>query len=529
MKVLWLLIALFPTTSFSHSFMPDNDLHLQDDVNREDANVTEEEFNRVIDQATDIYAPIITAHGATLNFNRLWSNSTVNASASQSGSTWTVNMYGGLARRPEVTSDGFALVVCHELGHHLGGFAMYTNRWASNEGQSDYFATLSCGRLLWRSETEKNAGFRKTVDAYPKAKCDATYETTEDQNLCYRLAMGGLSLAKLLAALGNDEISWETPDQNEVSATSDSHPAAQCRLDTYLAGSICTAEFDPNLIPGKSHPDGQRSIGAEIEAAANSCTRAALFERGARPRCWFKPNVTITDLVAIGDLVWEETSGNLNGVIEPGESFSITGSLVNNTRQNLGDLNAKITETSALMITSDETTFKNVQPLSTTLGTPPFQGAIPADVACGSQVSMTVQMDLMNTSQIFQKNAMVGALVDMDPQTMNDPMPIPDVSEIESSMLSTTQQADQLTIQVDISHTYVSDLTLTLVPPSGAGITLRARTGGSTDDIKESYDVDLSAVGTLAGNWTLKVEDSARADTGTLNSWSMVFKGYQCN
>ena len=28
-------------------------------------------------------------------------------------------MYGGLARRAEVTEDGFAMVLCHELGHHV--------------------------------------------------------------------------------------------------------------------------------------------------------------------------------------------------------------------------------------------------------------------------------------------------------------------------------------------------------------------------------------------------------------------------
>ena len=82
-----------------------------------------------------------------LNLTVYGLTNTVNANASQRGRTWIVNMYGGLARRPEITPDGFAMVLCHELGHHMGGFP-FVSGWAANEGQSDLFATLSCGRIL---------------------------------------------------------------------------------------------------------------------------------------------------------------------------------------------------------------------------------------------------------------------------------------------------------------------------------------------------------------------------------------------
>ena len=47
-----------------------------------------------------------------------WKNDTVNANAQQRGRNWIVNMYGGLARRPEIFFRRFAMVLCHELGHH---------------------------------------------------------------------------------------------------------------------------------------------------------------------------------------------------------------------------------------------------------------------------------------------------------------------------------------------------------------------------------------------------------------------------
>ncbi|WDE11706.1 S8 family serine peptidase [Thalassomonas haliotis] len=79
-------------------------------------------------------------------------------------------------------------------------------------------------------------------------------------------------------------------------------------------------------------------------------------------------------------------------------------------------------------------------------------------------------------------------------------------------------------VDVDITHTYSGDLLLTLVSPSGAEQVLRSHTGGSTDNIKESYNVEGFASSERNGNWTLKVYDNAGGDTGTLNSWTINFK-----
>ena len=66
-----------------------------------------------------------------------------------------------------MTPDGFALVLCHELGHHLAGNPR-VQAWAANEGQSDYFSTQSCARELWSGETAENAKAALTVPKTPK-------------------------------------------------------------------------------------------------------------------------------------------------------------------------------------------------------------------------------------------------------------------------------------------------------------------------------------------------------------------------
>jgi len=86
--------------------------------------ISEAQFNKVIDRVDSLFKSKIQSLGAQLVFNRNWNDGTVNAYAQRDQSNpnvWNVAMFGGLARHPQMTEDGFAVVVCHELGHHLGG------------------------------------------------------------------------------------------------------------------------------------------------------------------------------------------------------------------------------------------------------------------------------------------------------------------------------------------------------------------------------------------------------------------------
>jgi len=81
---------------------------------------------------------------------------------------------------------------------------------------------------------------------------------------------------------------------------------------------------------------------------------------------------------------------------------------------------------------------------------------------------------------------------------------------------------DKLKLDLDLAHTYRGDLKVTLTSPSGKTAVISDRTGGSTDDIKGSFDLSKEFAGEkTAGEWTLTVEDKAKRDTGTLKSWSL--------
>lgn len=77
-----------------------------------------------------------------------------------------------------------------------------------------------------------------------------------------------------------------------------------------------------------------------------------------------------------------------------------------------------------------------------------------------------------------------------------------------------------LSVDVDITHPYVGDLTVTL-SKGDTTVTLHARTGAGADDIKRTFDVDGFDGQDAAGTWTLRVVDSARSDVGRLNRWAL--------
>ena len=76
-------------------------------------------------------------------------------------------------------------------------------------------------------------------------------------------------------------------------------------------------------------------------------------------------------------------------------------------------------------------------------------------------------------------------------------------------------------VTVDIKHTWSGDLIVELINPDGGVTTLRSRSGGSSDNIQESYNVSVS--GTLNGTWYLRVRDRAWRDVGYIDSWKIKF------
>lgn len=90
-------------------------------------------------------------------------------------------------------------------------------------------------------------------------------------------------------------------------------------------------------------------------------------------------------------------------------------------------------------------------------------------------------------------------------------------------------QVQEITVSVDITHSWVGDLRVWLVAPSGREVVLHDRTGESADNIREIYDRRKApGLATLVRNgervrgvWTIRAADLVQRDVGKLNSWGL--------
>lgn len=276
-------IALLPQFSLAcvqDNFLPPNNLHIP--VTEKNSGLSEERYHDVIDKVERIYSPIVTADGAELKIDRLWESSTVNAGTfrDERGKHWHINLYGGFARLPLITEDGFALVICHEIGHHLGGAPkknIETASWSSNEGQADYFATLKCLRRIFEKEDNEAINRAQEIPEIVSENCQESFPDKKERALCIRNSMAGLAVARINATIqGTNFPSFETPDETEVGSTNEKHPRAQCRLDTYFMGSICEVGHNTTL--------------SQTNEVKGTCHSSLGHTSGIRPTCWFKPS-----------------------------------------------------------------------------------------------------------------------------------------------------------------------------------------------------------------------------------------------
>ena len=112
--------------------------------------------------------------------------------------------------------------------------------------------------------------------------------------------------------------------------------------------------------------------------------------------------------------------------------------------------------------------------------------------------------------------------------TPNQSIPDQDPLGIASGIwLEQTGDVKEISVDVNIEHTYIGDLQVDLVSPTGVSARLHDNEGWGRDNINRSYDLNSTPAlqvmrgQPLNGQWTLQVRDLAAADVGTLKNWSL--------
>ncbi len=281
MKNLFTLVLLTTLTApalgprLGHGIVPENDLRIP--VGSK-ANISERKFNAIIDRAEAIYGPRATALGSELSIHRYWESPSVNAYAYRDDK-WRILMLGGMARHRDLTPDGFSLVVCHEIGHHFGGFPVKEDKGGvSVEGQADYYGVLKCLRTLWARDDHAHIIGDQEVPSALYDACAAA-EGSIDKHLCLRSGLAALSFGKVLKATASATTplpTVETPDASVAETTAMDYPGIQCRLDTYIQASLCSSPLEEET--------------SASDERAGTCHEANGHTAGLRPPCWFRPS-----------------------------------------------------------------------------------------------------------------------------------------------------------------------------------------------------------------------------------------------
>ena len=280
MKNLLLALLVFIPQSYAGTSVAKNNLYIE----------TEEALNEIIKQIKNLYSPIFTAQGGNLVMVADWDNELVKASAVRNGNDWEIHLYGGFARAKTMTADGLKAVICHEIGHQLGGLPKKAlwwggSKWSAAEGQADYFTTSKCLKHVFAEANNVEIVKTLNVPLIVEEKCSSVYAELNDKAICIRSALAGHSLAITLAQSQDERKvpAFETPSKKVVSSTiAISYPSVQCRLDTYFQGALCDQ-------PSSIYP-------TDFDINEGYCSVENGYEIGLRPLCWFNPNTAINPI-----------------------------------------------------------------------------------------------------------------------------------------------------------------------------------------------------------------------------------------
>ena len=197
--------------------------------------LTESDYTAVISKFLMRYFnKVYTTTGKPLVIPFEWNSPFFAAFAESKEGYMKISLWGGMARAPGASKSVLAAVLCHELGHILGGEPRQTipgSEWGSIEGQSDFYAAAVCLPDFFRAHPELAPVVSSEVEQVCKGNKD-----------CGVVLQTGLETVRFLQAYSYREytpvsiFSTEKPIDKLILNT---YPSDQCRLDSFIQGARC--------------------------------------------------------------------------------------------------------------------------------------------------------------------------------------------------------------------------------------------------------------------------------------------------
>lgn len=295
--------------------------------------------------------------------------------------------------------------------------------------------------------------------------------------------------------------------------------------------------------------EGQFGLGGEIkmrDLALATVQAAALLQPG-KPhaivlRDKFRAHNILTEPTLAFAATWHFAAAGANQVPDPGETFAAHLSLHNQGTLPAEGLSGSLEAQDYIKVIDGNLDFGDIGIAQEGQSRQPLRLRISDDTACGTTANVTAQLTTTTGQQMTLQLPIQTGIPQISRGDQSVVTPIPDIDANGVRQTITLEGSghvsEKLRIKVDITHTFIADLTLRLISPSGKSLMLHDRSGGSGKDIKGTYPTTLAPADSwsqiagepLAGTWTLEIIDHSQADTGQLNSWGITdILGYTCD
>lgn len=236
MKLKFLIVAVLVVSSkvlLAMSIPMNNQRKVSLKNAREIDNKKHETIEKLMKSFENHFSPLVERQGGKLYLVLNWESERVIAEALRPVPTdWEIVLHGGATRIEELGTAEISLILCHELGHHLGGKPTAArDGWSACEGQADYWSSFTCIKEF--SDLLKDI----VVSREALGWCEKNFSVPEKN--CGKFAQTALNVTRFYGKFQPSGYSnLEALDLNITSRTFFGHPSPQCRLDTLMAGYL---------------------------------------------------------------------------------------------------------------------------------------------------------------------------------------------------------------------------------------------------------------------------------------------------
>lgn len=287
-----------------------------------------------------------------------------------------------------------------------------------------------------------------------------------------------------------------------------------------------------------------------------------------------------------GTVVVAEIGSNSNGIIEPCETVNLTIPLTNIGGANATGISATLTSGSpGVSILTGSSAYPTLAPMATANNNTLFKILYDCAATCGATLDFTLTVTYTGgaSPQVFNLSFTAGTPGTPTTVSYTGPVvPIPDGADLSGTMPGAPALASlpvsgivgnlfDIDLRIDgtscstaigsttvgIDHTFVNDLEITLISPSGTEVKLIDNTDGSGNNFcqtlldDESGGASIQSVITANapftgsftpanalsafdgedpnGTWMLRVQDFFSADTGNIRAFSLIITPAQCS